>query len=157
MELTTAARKMLLAQADVTGYVQMRVTKHSLLEPVTGTGRSAVVVRQASGWATPDPVQTAEYPLLAVECWADCSRTVDGDPLQDDSIDRALALYRVVDGHLHGKRDVMWGGLQGLRVLSSARDGEPRIWTAKDVKGRGAPDFGDSAMVEVLYRVHTHH
>lgn len=156
MEIETAARRFLLAHDGVRGYVGDKVTKFSLLEHVDGTGGRAIVVRRSNGWKTPDSVQTSEFPLLLVDCWADCDR-VGGDKVADNAVDKAFAVYRVVDKLLHAKRDFMMGD---LRIISSQRWSEPFFETANDahkgVASLSTPK-GDSAVVTAQYALHLVH
>lgn len=163
MELPAAARRLLLQQPAVVGYVQDRVFKHALWTHVDQTGKRAVVVRMAGGWEQPDRVQTSEFPLLAVDCWADCSRGTDGDKLQEDALDNAWAVYRVVDPVLHRVRNAMWGASgadPGAYVVDSVRWQEPFYATKDDGSGgnfSGVPykvDMGESAVVMAQYAVH---
>ena len=152
MEIETAVRKFLLSKSQVTGYVGQKVFKFELLEPVAGTGGRAVVVRRVGSWGTPDPIGTAEFPLLQVECWADPDRDGDGNVLVANAVDKALAVQRVIDPLLHGKRGVQWSDLP---VVSSARFSEPVIVTPSDQHGSGS--MGDSAYVWTRYAVQVVH
>src|ERR1044071_5898555 len=87
MELPAAARRLLLQQPAVTGYVGSKVHKHQLWDHVDQKGTRAIVVRMAGGWEQPDRVQTSQFPLLAVDCWADCSRGETGDKLAEDVVE----------------------------------------------------------------------
>lgn len=145
MEVETGLRKFLLTQQAVTGYVQQRVFKHSLMEPVSGTGHRAVVVRRVGTWQTPHPINTAEFPIVQVECWADADRDLDGNVSIGNAADKALAVQRVIDPLLHAKRDVRWGGLV---VVSSARFTESIITTQDDFP---ALRLGDAAYAATRY------
>lgn len=162
MELPAAARRLLLQQPSVVGYVQSRVFKHQLWDHVDGTGGRAVVVRMSGGWGTPDRTQTSQFPLLGVDCWADCTRDSEGDKVEEDSLDNAWAVYRVVDAVLHQVRNAMWGASgsdQGAYVVESVRYQEPYHQSLSDggQYGLGLPykvDMGDCAVVTTMYAVH---
>lgn len=163
MEIETAARKHLLTFASVRGYVQEKVYKYSLLQHVDGTGGLALVVRRSNGWTNPDVLNTQEFPVLMIDCWADCDRE-NGEPVLDNSADKAFALYRVVDKILHGRIDEWWGAVgndTGLRVIQSSRGAEPFFATAKDVHGGSgnSPDTprGESTVVTVSYNLTVAH
>lgn len=172
MELETAVRKELLGREAVTGYVQDKVWKFGQLGHVEVEGRKvstigahsgarALVVYRDGGWAEPGVVNTAEFPLLVVEAWADCSRDARGDQIEDDAIDNAYALYRVVDPILHApRRGEWWGGPpgKGLRVITSARAAEP-VHATQDTRLTNAErDYlGSAARVTVRYRVQVAH
>jgi hypothetical protein len=162
VELPAAARRLLMQQPPVTGYVGSKVYKHKLWTHVDQTGGRAVVVRLAGGWDTPDRVQTSQFPILAVDCWADCSRDQEtGDKLAEDALDNAWAVYRVVDPVLHRVRNALWGSSgadpEGAYVVESSRYQEPYSQT-KDEAGTAqlpyAVDMGESAVVTAQYAVH---
>jgi hypothetical protein len=164
MELPGATRRHLLEQPGVRGYVQDGVYKHRLLDHVNGTGGRAVVVRMAGGWDKPDHTQTSQYPLLAVDCWADCSRDEHGDRSAEDCLDNAWALYRAVDDVLHQARNALWGASQsdpeGAYVVSCIRSQEPYDQSGDAQAGSQsaaalpyAVDLGECAVVTVQYEV----
>jgi hypothetical protein len=155
MEIDTAVRRMLLLQPSVIGYTGQKVFKNELLEMVDQTGGRAVVVRKNGGTADPQTVNTDEYPVLTVECWADCDRNPDGSVSVQNAIDKAYAVYRVVDAVMNRARDVWWGAggsAVGVRVLSCGKASEPMHETSKDM--HGATKVGDSAVVSVEYELH---
>lgn len=164
MEIETAVRRHLLALPSATGYVSQRVYKFSLLDHVQGTQQRAIVVRRSNGWASPDTVQSSEYPILVVDFWADPTRDEDGNKVADDAVDKAYAVFRAVDKDLHAKRDEWWGAggtNPGLRVISCARWAEPFHMTGQDQHGSG-PKFdgvpmGDCGVVVAQYAIHTTH
>jgi hypothetical protein len=149
MELETAARRFMLADATLRGYVQDRVFKFRLELKIDGSGRSALVVNRSNAWTAPDPVKWMEFPVLRVHAYADPRRDTDGQIAELDAEDRAFALYRVLDRMLHARRDYTMGaqGSQaGLKVVSSARWAEPFMVTDKDRHGDGDP-LGDALYV----------
>lgn len=128
MEVIPAVRRHLMTADPVAGYVQARVYKRKLYEHVNGLGTRAIVVRHDGGWRAPDDINTARYPIVAVDCWADCSRGEDKEILQDDALDNAWAVYNVVDPVLARKRNVFWGAFgvnPGLYVVESSPWQEP--------------------------------
>ena len=164
MELETAARRFLLSEPAVNGYVAGKVFKHTLVQTPSGTGGCALVVRRSSGWASPDLVKTSEYPRLLVECWADPDRYDSGDRAVDNAVDKAFALFRVVDASMHGLRDVWWGAGgsdSGLRIVSCVRSGEPdAVWGQRvlSVGPDSRPaDVAEMAMVLAVYNLHLVH
>jgi hypothetical protein len=149
MELETAARRFLLADATVRGYVQDRVWKFRLEQKIDGTGQAALVVERSNGWTAPDVVKSMEFPVLRVRSYVDPRRDMDGQIAELDAEDRAYALYRTLDRLLHGRRDVWMGTVgsaPGLRVVSSARWAEPFMVTEKDRHGDADP-LGDAVYV----------
>lgn len=161
MELTTAARRYLLSQAAVTGYVQTRVWKDRLEDVLDRTGQRAIVVKDAGAWSVPQRRNTQEYPILRIEFWADHTRHDDGTIDVEDGMTSARALYRAVDPLLHGVRDVRWGGDDGLFVIGCSRYSEPLPITASELAtGRPVPtdsDAYEAQGVAVLYAVQTIH
>lgn len=156
MELETAARKLILADPTLNGYVSGKVYKFTLEEHVDGTGGMAIVVRRGSGWSASDPVKTSKYPTLYVDCWSDATRQ-DGEVVIDNAIDRALSMTNAVDKLMHGVRDVMWGETvpgTGLRVITCQRWNDVYFASAKDVHGQGdLPDMprGNSAVATMQF------
>lgn len=161
MEVEAGVRRHLLNQDAVRGLVGGRVFKHRLEESVDQKGLCAIVVKRNGGWATPDPIQTQEYPLLVVEFWADHSRNADGTFDRRDAEDRAWGMYRAVDPLLHARRGDRWGifgSNPGLIVVSSARWSEPLLITEDDQhRTSGAAIMGDSVMVRAQYAMQVIH
>ena len=169
MEVETAVRRMLVDQPTITGYVgakpNAKVYKHSLGDNLTGTGGRAIVVRRSNGWATPERTNTQEYPLVVIECWADHSRNPAGEYDLADNVDNAYAVYRAVDPLMHAKRDVVWGGANGLLVVTSQRWQEPWHATASDAHGVGViadaqsrlGAIGECAVVVLTYALQVGH
>jgi hypothetical protein len=157
MEIETGARRMLLLQPSVIGYVGMKVFKNELLEHVQGTSGRALVVRKAGGWAPPETVQSSEFPQLVVECWADPDREPNGDKARDNAVDKAYALYRVVDPLFHRIRDVVWGaggGDRGVRVITSMRAFEPQHSLVNYPRAGSNTPLQECAVVTATYNVH---
>lgn len=139
---------MLLGQGAVTGYVGRRVWTHKERDPINLSGLLAYVLMRDGGWGVPQPRRHDEYPVLLVQCWADRSRDEAGEPTKEDEEERAWSLYRVLDPLLHGVRDVVWGGQNGLTVVSSDRTVEP-FFTR--------PPSSDAGFVAVRYGIVCHH
>lgn len=127
MEVNSAIRRHLLSQPNVVAHTQRKVWKDRLEEGILGTGGAAIVVSEQPWWATPDPVQTHEWPVAWVDCYADCSRGEEGFIQKTDALDKAKALARIVDKYMHGVRGVRWGVFgsnPGLTIVSCARGGK---------------------------------
>jgi hypothetical protein len=162
VEVETAAKRYLEQELTVRGMVADRVYKRKLEEHVDKTGKRALVVRRDGGWTSPDRVQSSEYPVLAVDCWADNSRDAEGLKMGDDAEDNAWALYRVVDPLLHRIRSAWWGtggSREGLRIIESTRWQEPWCQTKAESHGGVAysVELGESAVVTARYAVWTAH
>lgn len=161
MEVESGARKVLLADSTVSGYVGTKVFKFRLEEKVDGTSGRSLVVYRNNGWATPDPVTTQEYPILAVKCYADPDRDAGGQIKLMNAEDKAMALYRAVNKVLHGKRGVWWGAggsETGILIVGCQRWKEPFIVREKDQHGQSAGDpLGDAVYAYVEYAIQTIH
>lgn len=135
MELETAARRYLLAHPLSAGNVGTRVYKFRLQHPVEGTGLCAIVVNRGPGWATPDTVQTPEFPRLVIDVVADPSRvSITGEIAALDAEDKAFAVHRAIKPmwvypQLNHTRIGGFGSRPGLMVVRSQRWAEPRILT----------------------------
>lgn len=159
MELETAVRKLLLASDAVTGYVGTKVHKFRLDGVLDGTGGRAVVVRRVGGWARPQQVNTGEYPLLEVQCWADHDRDETGGIAEATAEEKAWALWRVVDPLLHGCTGAVWGeedDRAGLEVLTCSRWAEGVVLSASQMDGRQRSSE-EAVFVSVQYAVECIH
>jgi len=159
VEVETAVRRMLLADPTVNGYVAGKGYKHRLDDTVEGTGGMAFVVRRTGGWAKPDTVKSAEYPLVEVQCWADHDRTADGGIATANAEEKAWALFRAVDRLMHGVRGVEWGRVgdtRGLQVIGSSRWREGSVLTTK-VPGKPNLPLLEGLYVSVEYAVQCYH
>lgn len=160
MELVSAARRAMLADPTIAGYVQSRVFKYRLEEVVDGTGRAAVVLKQSGGWSQPDPRSPMRYPLLMVRCYADPTRdALTRTMLRADAEDRALALHRAVDRFIFANGDGAgrtWGagpdGTGGLAVIDASLWSEPILITNDDGHDDSGPvSLGDSVYWQTEY------
>lgn len=151
MEIESAARRFLLQADGVRGYVGDSIWKYRLEESLEGTGGMAVVVVRSTGWATPQPLNTQEYPRLLIDVVADPTRDSRGEIQRLDAEDRAYAVARVIDPLFHGKRGFWMGGMgnnRGLFVNSVQRGAEPVLITGAD---NHPPEAGDTVKVRTEY------
>lgn len=147
MEVESAARRELLQDSTVNGYVAGKVFKYRLEEQIDGTSGRALVVSRNNGWATPDTVKSAEYPILAIKCYADPTRDSAGLITSMDATDKAFALWRVVDRLFHAKRGQRWGAFgsdPGMMVVTSRRWREPATVGSHDQHGGGGKSGGQA-------------
>lgn len=151
MNLLTASRKLYLSDSTVSGFVVKKVFKLSLLEQLDGTGGMAIVVSRLGNWATPDPIQTARFPVLQVDCYADHTRTPQGEIDELDAADKAETLWDAVDKVTHAQRGVVWGGLNGLRIVSSQRWVEPDLHSKTNQRASIDKDLGDVVYLSSQY------
>ena len=166
MELAPAARRHLMASTAIRGYVADRVYTHELATHVAPHGKRAIVVRPSGGWSQPEQRSGGEFPLLYIDCWADCTREPNGDRAADDNITNAWAVYRAVDPLLQGVRHAQWGAVgtqPGLTIVSCERWSEPIPQTAGDSHGGASTalpypvPIGEAAVVTTAYAIITFH
>lgn len=69
---------------------------------MTGTQSVAVVVKDGGGWAAPNTSNTAEFPRIQIEIWADPPRDEEGQvTMPTEARTRAYAVYQHVNAHMH--------------------------------------------------------
>lgn len=151
MNLITASRKHFLSDETIRGFVVEKVYKLSLLEKLDGTGGSAIVTQRGGYWANPDSVKTSMFPVLQVDCYADATRTPQGEIREVDAADKAEALWLAVDRLIHGVRAQVWGGASGLRIVTCARFREPDLFSAQDPGKTTDKDLGDVVYLSGQY------
>jgi hypothetical protein len=162
VEVDAALRRRLLNDPPIAGFVQTRVYKRTLMEPVPESGQ-AIVVAMNGGWAPPELRQHAENPLVTVRCYADPDRDVDGTVVRSNAEDKARATWRQIDRLIHGTRGETWGAVAntpGLRIVSCERWSEPIPFGATDQHGRSTDarePLGDIVYVYCSYAVQTFH
>jgi hypothetical protein len=154
MEVTTGVRAKLLSIAALDSYVAGKVYKDRLEDTLDGSGGRAVVVDVPTGWATPQQVNTQEYPIVRVRLWADHQRDADGNVTVYDGLTSARAMYRSMDSELHGVRDERWGATldrAGLFVVTCQRWTEPVPSAEPERLG------SEAACLQVLYALQVIH
>lgn len=157
MEMVTAARRMLLADAGVRGYAGEKVFKYKLGEGghPQGTGGRSIVVRPGGSWSAPDLVQSSEYPRLYIDFWADVDRDEALMPREANSEDKAFAMWRLVNPLIHRQRDVWWGAggsSAGLRIITANLSADPFYET--QATAHEGVSLGDCAVVTAVYNLH---
>lgn len=155
MQILSGARKMLLSEDTVNGFVAGKVWKQRLEEKLEGTSGVAIVLTLNGGWVTPDTVQTVRFPLLRVDSYADPTREPSGEIARLDAEDKAGALQEVCDRVMHAQRGKVWGGPNGLLVVACVRNREPVLYTHDDGHGgnlqTGNKNLGDLVYVRTEY------
>jgi hypothetical protein len=106
---------------------------------VEGTSRCAAVLSVAGPWARPNEHNTARFPRLQLEIFADPSRS-GGAITTRDAEARAWAAWDPFDKVLHRPRGFseMWGAKDsdlGLRVWGSLRTSDPDTFPTPDWDG----------------------
>lgn len=105
---------------------------------IDGTNKCSVVIAQRRGWTTPNRHNTARFPQLQVEVFADLTRDAVSAPDRRTAEDRAMDVFHVLDTVFHrpGERGMSWGNGDGrLFVISSARSTEPRVEDVPETDG----------------------
>lgn len=114
---------------------------------IENTGSVMIVLTVESGWGA-NQHNTARFPTLIVDIWADPTRNPDKSVRRQDADLKLEAVYKAIDSFLHlvhaaspGGGSVIWGteseveNRTGLRIISSSRDNEPDIRSAIDDQG----------------------
>ena len=107
---------------------------------VEGSGKAAAVLREEGAWARPNQHNTARFPRLSVEVFADSSRDVNGAVLRKDAEPRARAVWEQFQLVLHRVDGFseMWGTAlpdPGMRVWGSQLLALPELYPVSDWDG----------------------
>lgn len=111
------------------------IFQHRPWVKMEGSSSTCCVVTSDGGWAAPNLYNTARFPRLTVNIWA--------DPIRDDTRNvtdpgevtrRAFAAYKAIDKFLHrtGGPEIYFGQ---LRIISCVRLVEPVIYAVPDGDG----------------------
>jgi hypothetical protein len=89
-----------------------------LYRTVEGTGKAAVVLLGRDTWGGPNQHNTAEFPLLRIHVFADCSRNKDGSTAARDQDERCYRVWNVLRPLFHDAANHVeyW---DDLRIVSS--------------------------------------
>lgn len=151
-QLAYAAVNYLLQQADVTSLVGsdelgpwIHANRPEAL--VENSETVLVVISVENGWGA-NQHNTARFPTLVVDIWADPTRNAGMDVARYDAELKAEAVYKAIDKHFHrvdnsvpGGGGVYWGTATqiadktGVRINSSSRENEPNYLPAFDGGG----------------------
>jgi hypothetical protein len=140
LDYVLGARRYLAAFSDVRAVLGSDVQfdtwlfQRKLPVVVEGSQSCAVVLSPAGSWTAPNSHNTARFPRLQVEIYADPQRDSGRNVTVDDTWPKILAAYEALDRHLHmaGTADVMW---DSVRVLRSTRLDEPDPVPVNDTDG----------------------
>jgi len=98
---------------------------------IEGTGSAGIVLSIRGGWTSPNQHNTAQFPRLQVEVYADVDRDPSLNPLSRTAEEKALAICQVVDAVFHIPQGgvLMWGNgdANDLRIVGSLRLTEPDV------------------------------
>jgi hypothetical protein len=96
-----------------------------------GTGSVCAVLNQRGAWASPNPHNTEQFPVLQIEVFSDPTRDANLNPEDDYTPEeKANEAFQAIDRVLHRPDgfDENWGdGMGVVRVTGSLRSGEPDI------------------------------
>lgn len=108
---------------------------------VEGTGLAAVVLSAAGGWARPNSHNSAQFPRLVVEVYADSSREANLEVTRPDAESRARYVWAVLERELHRTYAFVevWGAVPdasppdpGLRVWGSQALHVPEVFSVSE-------------------------
>ena len=148
MEIESAARWECLQDQTINGLAAGRVYRHRLEFPVEGTGGHALVVYREGGWATPDRINSLDFPVLVFDCYGDPTRDPTGLTIREDGEDKAWALRAAIDRRFHARGDEWWGARgtnPGLRVVTCRRYVGAELVTRGGSDRGSLPHSGDTA------------
>jgi len=157
VEVDAAARRMLLADDTVRGYVIDKVYRDRLGEPLEGTGGRALVIVRGPGWAGPSRQQPTRFPTLITKSYADPDRDEQGDIAVANAADKAYALDGVLNRLLHNVQEAYWGakGLNpGRLIISSYRASEP-VKVEQGQAHAGGEQLGELVLVRSVWQIET--
>jgi hypothetical protein len=148
-DLAVAAHRMLSAVPGVIGAlgsssfgspVGVWLFVRELQVVVEGSGQAAAVLREEGAWNRPNQHNTARFPRLSVEIFADSSRDATGAISRQDAEPRARIVWKQFQTVLHrvsGFSEV-WGRTSddpGLRVWGSQLMSSPEVYQVNDWDG----------------------
>lgn len=148
-DLAVAAHRMLSAVPGVIGALgsnpaatpgDVWLFVRELNAQVEGSGKAAAVLREEGSWTRPNPHNTARFPRLSLEIYADSTRDQGQAVIRNDAEARARAVWEQFQAVLHrvdGFAEV-WGaapGDPGMRVWGSQLMSLPDVYPVQDWQG----------------------
>lgn len=151
-QLVYAATDFLLNQPSVTSLVGENdigfwIFANTPYATIENTGKAMVVLTVTNGWGANEH-NTARFPTLNVDIWADPTRHPDRSVAEQDADVKVEEVYKAIDKFFHlvnaslpGGASVMWGTPEqiatrtGVRINSSSRVNEPEISPALNDDG----------------------
>jgi len=113
---------------------------------IENTGEAMIVVNVDNGWGA-NTHNTARFPVITIDIWADPTRNPDLSVRTKDADLKAEAVYLAVDPFLHlvnaniGGEFIFFGTPEqianktGVRIISSSRNDEPSYRPALNDEG----------------------
>jgi hypothetical protein len=157
VEVDAAARRRLLTDQTIGGYVDGKIYTQRLGCDLNGTGGYAIVVVRNGGWASPNQHNDGRFPLLLTKCYADPDRDEDGSVKTANGQTKALALDKALDRLLHRALGQTWGAVgsnPGRLIISCYRASEPVAAGQGDALAGGEP-LGDVVLARSLWQIET--
>lgn len=151
-KLAYAARNLLVQKSSVTALLGSDelgpwIFVNQPEATIENTGEVMVVIYTEGGWGANDH-NTARFPVLIVDIWADPTRHSDNSVRRKDADLKIEEVYLAIDKFLHlvnksqpGGSAVVWGTASeianktGVRIVESARQNEPSLSPAFDNEG----------------------
>lgn len=98
-----------------------------------GTGTSAIVVGNTDTWGS-NPHNTAQFPILQILIYSDCTRGPDNTPVKADQKTKAFKIYEAVDDLINDPANDkhVW---MGRTILSCLRREGPSVSAVPDTNG----------------------
>jgi hypothetical protein len=147
MDFVHAARIELVSRGVLVGLVGTDsvwtdgwIFQHQRYIDVRSTGSACVVLASRAGWSGPNRHNTVRFPRLQVEAYVDPTRDTNLNPSGEAPPtvqERADAIFKAIDPVLHrvDGGGFIWGGVGGIRIVSSLRGVEPDIVEVPDGDG----------------------
>jgi hypothetical protein len=109
--------------------------QHRLFVRLEGTGAIAAVIGRGGGWSSANDYNTARFPRLSLEIWADPIRGGTNHVRDPGEVWRRIeAAFVAFDRVLHRTSGgVQWWGT--VRTISSTRNAEPLTYVVPDGDG----------------------
>jgi hypothetical protein len=108
---------------------------------IENSQQCSVVVFETGTWSSPNEHNTARFPILTVDIWADPSRGPGGDVLRYDADTKIEAVHDVVKQAFHLMQNSSKGSTRtwGTAGQEAEKSGVP-IFSSKFLSG---PDYSD--------------
>ena len=118
-----------------------------VLPPVVeGTQGIAAVLTTSGNWAAPNAHNTARFPRLTIDVYADPERDADNNLTDNDTPQKIEEAFQVFNKLLHRpSAEVVY--YDGIRVLGSTSEGEPLLFPVPDGPGMRRARFSYAVML----------
>lgn len=121
------------------GWVNGWIFDSELSVRIENSQRCAIVISYAGGWRTAEEKSTTRFPSVAVDIWADPTRSADNSVLVHDAKTKCFRIYDAVFEALHLREITNEDGsflyFSDVRITSSESLGEPNLQWVTDGNG----------------------